>query len=54
MPAHNKRFGAMATRLRRNFKEIKDITLDSVATIETPPLRQAAGRYTPASERWYK
>jgi len=34
----------MATRLRRNFKEIKNITLDSIVAIETPPLRQAAGR----------
>jgi hypothetical protein len=33
----------MATRLRRNFKEIKNITLDSEAAMETPPLRQAAG-----------
>ena len=32
MPAYNLRFGAMATCLRRNEMEIKDITLDSVAT----------------------
>jgi len=32
MPACNLRFGAMATRFRRNFKEIKNITLESVAT----------------------
>jgi len=43
MPAANWRFGEMATCFRRNFKEIKNITLDSLATVETPPLRQAAG-----------
>ena len=31
MPACNLRFGAMATCLRRNYREIKDITLDGVA-----------------------
>jgi len=46
MPAGNWRFGAMATCLRRNEMEIKDITLDSVvangnaATFAKPP-----GRY---------
>jgi len=29
---HNLRFAKMATRLRRNFKEIKNITLENVAT----------------------
>ncbi|MCL2410283.1 MAG: hypothetical protein FWC97_01440 [Treponema sp.] len=33
----------MATCLRRNFKAIKNITLDSVVAVEAPPHRQAAG-----------
>ena len=54
MPAPNLRFGAMAACFRRTFKEIKDITLDSVVAdgnAATSPSRRVVRRQQRATVR---